>query len=434
MKVGFVSLGCAKNLVESENIIGLFDDPFFEYEADLRQCEAIVINTCGFILSAKEEAIDTILEIAEYKEDKLEKLIVTGCFVQRYYDECVKEFPEVDLFIPIKDYHQMPKMLSELFGHEFTNSYGKNRKLANSSYSAYLKIADGCNNRCTYCAIPLITGNYRSVPLKDNLQEAEKLLAMGVKELNIVAQDTTYYGRDLADGYRLGDLLGELDKLPFHWIRILYMYPDELDEKFLETMSQCERVLPYFDIPIQYGDDDLLKQMNRRGSVELIKEKIALIRRYFPAAAIRTTLIVGFPGETQESFDNTLQLIKELRFDSLGAFTYSPEDDTPAAAFDGQVNEELKQERYEQLMELQQGIVNEKNKARVDQTYEVLIERYESLFDRYVARAYFCAPDGIDGVVYAKSKKELSIGSFYRVKITGYKNYDLEGIIEEKEV
>ena len=431
MKVGFISLGCAKNLVDSEHIIGLFDDPFFEYESDLRQCEAIVINTCGFILSAKEEAIDTILEIAEYKKDKLKKLIVSGCFVQRYFEDCLKEFPEVDLFVKIEDYPKLPKMLSELFGHTFINSYGKNRKLVNNSYTAYLRISDGCDNRCAYCAIPLIRGNCRSVPIEDNVAEAKRLLELGVKELNVVAQDTTYYGHDLYGEFRLKDLIRELDQLEFEWIRILYMYPDEIEEDLLAEMKKCKRVLPYFDIPIQYGNDRLLKLMNRRGTVKLIREKIALIRSYFPDAVIRTTLIVGFPQEDEESFEETLDLVKEIRFDSLGAFTFSPEEDTKAFEMEGQVEEEIKQERYERLMELQHQIVEENNEKLVGRVFRTLIERYESLFDRYIGRTYMSAPDGIDGVVYIRSADALKIGEFYEVEITGHKEYDLTGIIKQ---
>ena len=433
MKVGFISLGCAKNLVDSENIIGLFDDPYFEYEYDLKKCDAVLINTCGFILSAKEEAIDTILEIAEYKKNNLKKLIVTGCFVQRYLDECKEEFPEVDLFVPIGDYPKLPELLSKLFDHRFINTYGKNRKLANSSYTAYLKISDGCDNRCSYCAIPLIRGNCRSYPIEDNVAEARRLFKNGAKELNVVAQDTTYYGHDLYGRFALKDLIHELDKIEFKWIRILYMYPDEIEEDLLIEMSQCKRVLPYFDIPIQYGNDEILKLMNRRGSVQLIKDKIALIRKYFKDAYIRTTLIVGFPHETEKTFEDTLDLVREIRFDSLGAFTYSPEEDTKSYDMDGQVEEEVKQERYERLMTLQQQIVNEKNEARIGKTYTALIERYESLFDRYVARSYMSAPDGIDGIIYVSTDEPLKIGEFYEIEISGYQNYDLLGIMKKNE-
>lgn len=433
MKVGFISLGCAKNLVDSENIIGLFDDPYFEYEYDLKKCDVVLINTCGFILSAKEEAIDTILEIAEYKKNNLKKLIVTGCFVQRYLDECKEEFPEVDLFVPIGDYPKLPELLSKLFDHRFINTYGKNRKLANSSYTAYLKISDGCDNRCSYCAIPLIRGNCRSYPIEDNVAEARRLFENGVKELNVVAQDTTYYCHDLYGRFALKDLIHELDKIEFKWIRILYMYPDEIEEDLLIEMSQCKRVLPYFDIPIQYGNDEILKLMNRRGSVQLIKDKIALIRKYFKDAYIRTTLIVGFPHETEKTFEDTLDLVREIRFDSLGAFTYSPEEDTKSYDMDGQVEEEVKQERYERLMTLQQQIVNEKNEARIGKTYTALIERYESLFDRYVARSYMSAPDGIDGIIYVSTDEPLKIGEFYEIEISGYQNYDLLGIMKKNE-
>ena len=433
MKVGFISLGCAKNLVDSENIIALFDDPFFEYEYDLKQCEAIVINTCGFILSAKEEAIDTILEIASYKQDRLQKLIVTGCFVQRYYEECLEEFPEVDLFVPIRDYERLPQLLSKLFNHRFIHAYGKNRKLVNNSYTAYLRISDGCDNRCAYCAIPLIRGNCRSFSIEDNVKEAKHLLEMGVKELNVVAQDTTYYGHDLYGRFALKDLIRELDQLDFRWIRILYMYPDEIEEDLLIQMSSCRRVLPYFDIPIQYGNDEILKLMNRRGSVQLIKEKIALIRKYFPDAVIRTTLIVGFPHETQETFHDTLELVRQIRFDSLGAFTFSPEEDTKAYEMDEQVDDEVKNQRYEELMLAQHRIIEEKNKEKIGKTYTALIERYESLFDRYIGRTYMSAPDGIDGVVFIKTDQELEIGSFYPVTITGYKDYDLIGSVADNE-
>ncbi len=430
MKIGFVSLGCAKNLVDSEYIIGLFDDPFFEYEANLKECDAIVINTCGFIRSAKEETIDTILEIADYKNNKLKKLIVTGCFVERYFDDCINEFPEVDLFVKISNYNDLPNKLSELFNHKFNNYYGKNRKLVNNNYTAYLKISDGCDNRCAYCAIPLIRGNCKSYSIEENVQEAKRLLELGVKELNIVAQDTTYYGNDIYNEYKLKDLIIELNKLDFKWIRILYMYPDEIKEDLLIAMKKCDRVLPYFDIPVQYGNDEMLKYMNRRGSVQLIKDKIKMIRSYFPNAIIRTTLIVGFPHETDKTFSDTIDFVKEIRFDSLGAFTYSREEDTKSYEMDEQVSEQVKQERYEYLMLTQKEIIDEINSKRIGMVYETLIERYESLFDRYIGRTYMSAPDGIDGVVYIKTDKLLDIGSYYNVKIIDKNGYDLIGIIE----
>lgn len=425
MRVGFISLGCAKNLVDSEYLIGLFEDPYFEIEIDPKKCDAILINTCGFIESAKKEAIDTILEIADYKQDKLKYLIVTGCLTQRYYDDLIKELPEVDLFIKIKDYPKASELLSKLFNHEFVNTYGKNRRLINNNVSAYLRIADGCSNRCAYCAIPLIRGNCVSNTIEDNVKEAKRLLSLGVKELNIVAQDTTFYGKDIYNYFALKDLLKELDKLDFKWIRILYMYPDEIEDELLEVIKNSKHVIPYFDIPIQYGNDELLKLMNRRGSVKLIKNRINKIRLMFKDTYIRTTIIVGFPYETENSFNETCKFIKNIKFDSLGAFTFSKEEDTKAYSMKKQIKESLKQERYNKLMTIQNKIAINLNRKRIGNTYEVLVERYEPLFNRYVARSYMSAPDGIDGIVYIKTSKKLKIGQFYKVKIIDVKEYDL---------
>lgn len=426
MNIGFISLGCAKNLVDSEHIIGLFDDPFFQIEADPKKCDAIVINTCGFIENAKQESIDTILEIAELKKDRLKYLIVCGCLSQRYYDDCVKEFPEVDLFVRISDYPSLDKKLAKLFNHDFNSYYGHKRKLITKDYSAYLKIGDGCNNCCTYCAIPLIRGKYHSFPLDEVVNEAKRLYESGVKELNVVAQDTTTYGLDINSS--LAELLRQLDKIDFKWIRVLYMYPDEITDELLEVMKNSKRVLPYFDIPVQYGNDMLLKKMNRRGSVKLIEERVEKIRSIFPDAIIRTTLIVGFPYETEETFNDTLNMVNKLKFDSLGAFTYSREEDTAAYNMP-QVNEEDANRRYNKLMETQQAIVFKKNKERIGKEYDVLIERYESLFKRYIARSYMSAPDGVDGVIYIKSDEELKLGSFVKVRIIDDKGYDLIGKI-----
>ena len=424
MKIGFISLGCAKNLVDSEHIIGLFDDPFFEIESNPKKCDAIVINTCGFIENAKQESIDTILEMAELKKDRLKYLIVCGCLSQRYYDDCVKEFPEVDLFVRIADYPNLDKKLAKLFNHDFNSYYGHKRKLITKDYSAYLKIGDGCNNCCTYCAIPLIRGKYYSFPIDEVVNEAIRLYESGVKELNVVAQDTTTYGKDINSS--LAELLRRLDQIDFKWIRVLYMYPDEITDELLEVMKNSKHVLPYFDIPVQYGNDEILKKMNRRGSVKLIEERVDKIRSIFKDAIIRTTLIVGFPYETEDTFNDTLRMVEKCKFDSMGAFTYSREEDTKAYDMP-QVDEEDANRRYNILMETQQRINFELNKNRVGNTYTVLIERYESLFKRYVARSYMSAPDGVDGVVYIKSDKTLDVGSFVDVKITDFKGYDLIG-------
>lgn len=426
MKIGFISLGCAKNLVDSEYLIGLFDDPFFEIENNPNKCEAIIINTCAFIESAKEEAINTILEIAELKEKNLKYLIVTGCLAQRYYKDCIDELKEVDLFVRIDEYPIIDKLLEKLFNHEFKSAYGKKRKLITNNYSAYLKIGEGCNNCCTYCAIPLIRGKYHSLNKEEIIKEAKRLYTLGVKELNIVAQDTTTYGKDINSNLAL--LLKEIDKIDFKWIRILYMYPDEIDLELIETIKNSKHILPYFDIPIQYGNDKILKIMNRRGSVKEIKDIINKIREMIPNAIIRTTMIVGFPYEDEETFNDTLAFIEEMKFDSLGAYTYSREEDTKAYDMP-QIPQELMNKRYDSLMSLQQEIAFKKNEERIGQTLEVLIERYESLFNRYVARSYISAPDGIDGVVYIKTDKELKIGSFIKVKIVDYKDYDLLSIL-----
>lgn len=434
MKIGFISLGCAKNLVDSEHIIALFDDPFFEYEYDLKKCEAILINTCGFILDAKQESIDTILDVAEYKKNNLKKLIVTGCFSTRYYEECIKEFPEVDLFVKISEYDKLPEMLSELFNHEFKSSYGHNRQLVNNNYSAYLKISDGCNCGCSFCAIPSIRGPYKSEKIETIIEEAKFLKEKGIKELTLVAQDSTRYGLDIYDKLALSDLLKQLDELEFKWIRILYMYPDSINEELIETIKNSKSILHYFDIPIQYGNDLILKAMNRRGDVSMIKEKIKMIRDSFDDAIIRTTIMLGFPNETDETFNDTMKLIEELKFDSLGAFTYSREEGTVAYSMDNQVDEDLKQERYEILMNRQYEIIKEKNAEKLNKEYEVLIDSYDSIRDYYRARSYMSAPDGVDGYVFVRSDETLNIGEFYNVLISDYNDYDLIGIIKKNEV
>ena len=431
MKIGFISLGCAKNLVDSEHIIALFDDPFFQFEYDLEKCEAILINTCAFILDAKQESIDTILDVAQLKERNLKKLIVTGCFSTRYYEQCYKQFPEVDLFVKISDYDRLPELLSDLFDHQFTKTYAHNRKLVNNNYSAYLKISDGCNCGCSFCAIPSIRGPYKSIPIEDLVLEARDLKEKGIKELTLVAQDSTRYGLDLYGEISLYKLIKQLDTIGFKWIRILYMYPEAIDENLLETIKNSKSVIPYFDMPIQYGNDTILKAMNRKGNVSLIKEKIKLIHKYFKQPIIRTTILLGFPNETDETFKDTMDLIEEIKFDSLGAFTYSKEEGTLAYTMDNQVPEDIKQERYDILMSKQHEIVIDKNKKRVNKKYEVVIDDYDILFNQYLARSYMSAPDGVDPYIIIKSEKQLKIGEFYDVYISDYKDYDLIGIIKK---
>ena len=425
MKIGFISLGCAKNQVDSEYLMGLFENPHFEIETDPLKCEAILINTCGFIQSAKEEAINTILEMAELKNNKLKYLIVTGCLVQRYIEDLIVELPEVDLFMTIKDYPKASELLSSLFGFKIDNGYGKNRHMISNNYMAYLRIADGCTNRCSYCAIPLIRGNCVSLPIEKIVEEAKRLYSLGVKELNIIAQDTTYYGKDLYDSYELKNLIKELDKIDFKWIRILYMYPDEIEDELLEVMKNSKHVLPYFDIPVQYGNDRILKLMNRRGTVSHIKERINKIRDMFEDAYIRTTMIVGFPNEDDNTFSDTLNFVEDVQFDSLGAFTYSKEEDTKAYEMDNEVPEELMKERLDILMRKQKEIVTKKLQAKIGNTYEVLIENESG--NIYKGRSYMSAPDGVDSYIYVNSSEKLEIGSFYQVKIKDYVDYDLIG-------
>ena len=431
MNLGLISLGCAKNLVDSEHILGMFKKADVKIISDPKLCDVIIINTCGFIESAKKEAIDTILEMTDYKKGRLKKLIVCGCLSQRYKDELVKEIPEVDAFIKIDDYDKLDQILMDLLKEENIEPFKAERSLVTPDHFTYLKIAEGCDNRCAYCAIPLIRGNCRSYKIEDLYEEAKKLKEKGVKELDIIAQDTTYYGHDLYGKFSLKDLLKRLDTLDFKWIRVLYMYPDEIEDELLYTMKECHSVIPYFDIPIQYGNDEILRYMNRRGSVKLIKERINKIRDIFPDAILRTTLITGFPHETEDTFNDTLKLIKDIRFDSLGAFTYSKEEGTKAYDMDEEVSEKDANRRLEILMKTQLDIVKAKNEAKINSTIEVMIEEYETLFDRYVARSYAQAPDDVDGKIYIYSDRELKIGEFYEVIVTRAETYDLYTEVKE---
>lgn len=433
MKVGFVSLGCSKNLVDSERLLAIFTDRRFEIEKNPELCDVIFINTCGFILAAKQEAIDTILEMAEYKKKKLKKLIVTGCFVQRYYEELKKEFPEVDCFIRVDDYSRIGEILQDVLHMDYISSDLMSRVLLTPSYYGYLKIAEGCNHRCAYCAIPLIRGNFVSEPMEKLLSEAQKMVDAGVLELNIIAQDSANYGRDLYGKYMLKDLLTALNELPFRWIRILYMYPDEMSEELLRTMKSLDKVLPYFDMPVQYGSDAILRRMRRPTSVQFLRDKFALIHRIFEGKEVlRTTFMVGFPGETEEDFLETLAFIREQRFDSLGAFTYSLEEDTPAYDMPNQIDEAVKEERYQRLMQVQREVIDEKNRERIGKVYDVLVEANEPLLHRSKGRAYFSAPEGVDPAVYIENAGNLTIGEWISCEIVALQDYDFIARIKEK--
>ena len=432
MKIGFVSLGCAKNLVDSEMVMGLLLANDHQLVSDATEAEVIIINTCGFINSAKEESINTILEMGEYKKQNCRFLIVMGCLAQRYLKDLKESLPEVDRFITIDEYGNLPKIFSDLFQLKFTN-YGKDKRVISTKpWTAYLKIAEGCSNRCSYCAIPLIRGDYHSIAINELLVEAQNLANSGVKELVVIAQDTTRYGSDIDGDYHLLSLLTQLNNIEgLHWIRVLYMYPDEISNELVLGMKQLAKVLPYFDIPVQHGTDQMLIAMNRRGTIESIKHTINLIRNTYEQSALRTTIIVGFPNETDDDFKQLIEFIKEVKWDRLGAFPYSHEEDTPAYQLTDNIIEETKQKRLDELMMVQQVIAIENSKKLIGSKLEVLIESYDVIKQHYRGRSLFSAPDGVDGTVFVTSATELVAGSFYQVMIDKSEIHDLYGHLIE---
>ncbi|MBQ6731222.1 MAG: 30S ribosomal protein S12 methylthiotransferase RimO [Bacilli bacterium] len=428
-KIAIISLGCEKNLVDSENILGLLVKNKYEIVNDKESADILIINTCGFIESSKRESIDTILD----NIGKKQKVVVTGCLVNRYKEELEKEIPEVDLWIPIREYRNFLKLLS-LLDKDLTNYEGLNdnyRLVSTGSYSAYLKIGDGCSNCCTYCAIPLIRGPYVSRPFDSIVSEAKKLANDGYKELIVLEQDTTRYGTDLKEKKTIVDLLKELLKIKgLEYIRLLYLYPDEITYELIDLISKEKRLTPYFDIPIQHSEDKILKAMNRRGDKAYLKELFAKIRNRIPNAILRTTVMVGFPGETNEDFANLLDFVKEIKFDHLGAFKYSKEEGTASYNYPHQVKESTKQKRLDALMELQQGISYEQNKKHIGEVMEGLVVGQDNGY--YLLRSYFNAPDDIDGKIYFSSNKALKEGEKVRVLIKESYVYDLYGSEVEK--
>lgn len=428
MKIGFVSLGCSKNLVDSERVMGLLKTNGHSITNRPEDADAIFINTCGFIDPAKKEGIDTILEMAEYKDGKCKKLIVLGCLAQRYKKELENELPEVDRFIGVSEYARLSEILTEELGIEIKGSYGKmERLLTTKPYTAYLKISEGCSNRCTYCAIPLIRGNMVSYPQNEIMEEAKRLADQGVKELVLIAQDTTRYGEDLKNT-GLAGLLDQLGAMPFHWIRILYMYPNAVSDELLASMQRNPKVIPYFDIPVQHADDEMLKKMNRKGNAQNLREVVRKIRSVFPNAILRTTMIVGFPGETDEQFQTLLDFTEEIGFDRLGAFTYSPEEDTAAYDMNDQIEEEIKERRLRELMTLQSGIAQKKGEEWISKTIEVLCESRDANSYSYHGRSIHSAPDNIDGEVRFTSNRLIRSGEFVKVRIEAAQGHDLVGI------
>lgn len=428
MKIGLVSLGCAKNLVDSEMLLGMLKSSGFELVDDPNVSDVIIINTCGFIEDAKKESIDVIFKMLEYKK----RTVVTGCLVERYKEELKKLIPEVDLFIAIKDYPHLKELLNSLFDtSKISCDFDPlNRVLSTPPYTAYLRIGDGCNNHCSYCAIPLIRHEYRSRPLEEILLEAHILAKKGIKELVIIAQDTTKYGSDFSPKIGIHNLLQELLKIKqFVYIRLLYLYPDEVSDELINLIKKEKRLTPYFDLPIQHASNKILKAMNRRGDKDLILELIKKIRTKIPRAILRTTMIVGFPGESEEDFNELLDFVKEVEFDHLGAFTYSKEEDTVAFLMDNQVPNEIKLKRLDTLMKIQQSISYNKNKTHINEIMEGIVMEYDSLHQEYRIRTYWNAPDGVDGNIILKTNKKLNIGQLIKIKIINAFVYDLAGTL-----
>ena len=437
MKVLFISLGCDKNLVDSEVMLGLLAEKGYQMTDDETEAEVIVVNTCCFIHDAKEESIQTILEMAEYKkEGTLKALIVTGCLAQRYQQEILDEIPEVDEVLGTTSYPEIVDAIENaLKGRAEVRMTDIDalplvdtaRQVTTGGHFAYLKIAEGCDKHCTYCIIPKIRGNYRSVPMERLIKEAKGLAEKGVKELILVAQETTLYGKDLYGEKSLHRLLKELCRISgIRWIRILYCYPEEIDDNLIQVMKEEPKICHYVDLPIQHANTDILKRMGRRTSKEQLEEIIGKLRREIPDIAIRTTLITGFPGETEEQHQELVDFVDEMEFDRLGVFTYSPEEDTPAAEMEGQIPEEVKEDRQAEIMELQQEIAFEQAEDMVGKEVLVMIEGKVADENAYVGRTYKDAPN-VDGLIFVNTEEELMSGDFARVKVTGAAEYDLIG-------
>ena len=441
MNILFISLGCDKNLVDSEVMLGLLAAKGYRMVDDEMQADIIIVNTCCFIHDAKEESIQTILEMAQYKTDgRLKVLVVTGCLAQRYQQEILDEIPEVDAVLGTTSYDKIVEAVEEALagkGHVEVEDIDAlplvdtRRLVTTGGHFAYLKIAEGCDKHCTYCIIPKIRGDFRSVPMERLVKEAGELAEQGVKELILVAQETTLYGKDLYGEKSLHRLLRELCRISgIRWIRLLYCYPEEIDENLIQIMKEEKKICHYLDLPIQHASDDILKRMGRRTSKNQLEEIIGRLRREIPDIALRTTLITGFPGETKEQHEELMEFVDEMEFDRLGVFTYSPEEDTPAAGMPDQVPEEVKEERQAEIMELQQEIVFDQAEAMIGREVLVMIEGKVADENAYVGRTYKDAPN-VDGLIFINTEAELMSGDFARVKVTGALEYDLIGELME---
>lgn len=439
MKLLFISLGCDKNLVDTEYMLGMLAGEGHSFTDDESEADVIIINTCCFINDAKEESVNTILEMAQYKDSgSCKALIVTGCLAQRYQEEIEQEIPQVDAILGTNSYDAIVEALERvLAGEHYENfktleglpSFQTKRSLTTGGHYAYLKIAEGCNKHCTYCIIPKIRGNYRSVPMEDLIASARELAQAGVRELILVAQETTLYGIDLYGEKSLHKLLDELNKIEdLDWIRILYCYPEEIDDNLIASIKRNDKVCHYLDMPIQHANDTILKRMGRKTSKADQENIIRKLREEIPDIALRTTLICGFPGETKEQHEEVMRFINEMEFDRLGAFAYSPEENTPAAEFEDQVEETIKEEWQAEVMELQEEIIMDLNEEMIGKELECMIEGQVSGENTYVGRTYRDAPE-VDGYIFVETQETLMSGDFVKVKVTGAYEYDLIGEI-----
>ena len=432
LKVGAISLGCSKNQVDTELMLGILVDAGYELTADEREADILIVNTCGFIDPAKQESIDTILSLSEYKETgKCRLLVATGCLVQRYEEALREEMPEIDLFMGVSQYQKLPEAIEEALKGKRPSYCAPNndiltggRVLTSAPYQAYIRIADGCDNRCTYCAIPLIRGGFRSRDIEDVLAEIRDLAAQGVREHILVAQDTSRFGIDRVGHSQLPELMTRAADIPgVEWLRVLYCYPDEVDQTLLDAMASKPNICKYLDLPLQHADPELLRRMNRRGDIESTRALLKKAREM--GFILRTTYITGFPGETEEQFERLMDFVEEIEFDRLGAFTYSPEEDTPAAEMPDQIDEDVKAARLERLMLKQQEISLKRNQLRIGTEEKVLVERMED--GRAIARSACEAPD-TDGVIYLEGADENDVGEFVMARITDADTYDLMGV------
>ena len=442
MKVLFVSLGCDKNLVDTEVMLGLLREGGFTFTDDETEAEVIIINSCCFINDAKEESINTIIQMAELKKTGVCKaLIVTGCLAQRYREEIKQEIPEVDGIVGTAAYDEIVSIVNRALGGELAEGFEElkrlpqvntERILTTGGWYGYLKIAEGCNKNCSYCIIPKIRGPYRSVPMEELIRQAKELADKGVKELILVAQETTLYGKDIYGEKKLPELLRELCKVSgIQWIRILYCYPEEITKELVEVIKTERKICHYLDIPIQHASDRVLKRMGRRTNKAQLIEMIEYLRKEIPDIVLRTTLIAGFPGETKEEHEEVMEFVDEMEFDRLGVFAYSPEEDTKAAGMEDQLEDELKEEWRDELMELQQEIAFDRAQDMIGRTFVVLIEGKLADENAYMGRTYMDAPN-VDGYVFVNTDEELVSGDFVRVKITGALEYDLIGEIDDE--